>query len=216
MSDMIREANKIPPFKLEEKRAIVKSRDHRGREQLGFGEARDVWINFALAPLASGLVDSVDIRFVGGAYWYRVRLNRAEALQLIESEVGTEELLGVIKSRYSLEAVRTPRSRLRCSYFGVGRRCDKEALDGWTTCKAHEDKGAPRQVEEIKIEDILPENLVPEPIPEPEPLVVEEEEEVETEDSLYQELQAQRDHLQRRVWELERRLALALKDEDNA
>lgn len=141
----IRKSSRIPPFTLEGKRAIVKSRDHRGREQLGFGDARDVWINFALAPLAGGLTDSIEIRFVGGAYWYRVTLNRKEALSLLEQDPNTARLRQMIDTRYSLEASPVPRSRLRCQYISTSRRCDKEAAPDWTTCLAHHDKGGPRE-----------------------------------------------------------------------
>lgn len=141
----VRQATKTPPFILDEKRAIVKSHDHRGREQFGFGDARDVWINFALAPLAGGLVDSIDVRFVGGAYWYRVKIDREEALRLLEREPETEELRAVIASRYSLEATPVRQSRMRCQHITTSRRCDREAEPDWTTCKAHHSRGGPRE-----------------------------------------------------------------------
>lgn len=143
----VRDATKIPPFLLEGKRAIVKSHDHRGREQLGFGDAQVVWVTFALAPIAGGLTDSIEIRFVGGAYWYRVSIGQQEALQLLQDAgiPGTEELLQVIGTRFSLEATPAPRSRLRCQHVTTSRRCDREAQPGWTTCKAHHVKGGPRE-----------------------------------------------------------------------
>jgi len=142
----IRETTKTPPFVLDGKRAIAKSLDHRGREQLGFGSAREVWIDFALAPLASGLTDSIDIRFIGGAYWYRVKLDREQAFKLLEQEPATEELRHMITSRYSLEASPRPRVRLSCQFVSTSRRCDREAESGWTTCKAHHNKGGPREL----------------------------------------------------------------------
>lgn len=150
----VRMANKTPPFVLDGKRAIVRAMDHRGREQFGFGAARDVWINFALAPLAGGLTNSVDMRFVGGSYWYRVMLDREEALGLLEQEDGTEELRQVIQSRYSLQAAPKPKVRMRCEYRATGRRCDREAAEGWTTCAAHRDRGGPREAEEEQNEYI--------------------------------------------------------------
>lgn len=140
----VRMATNTPPFVLDGKRAIVKSLDHRGREQLGFGDARQVWINFALAPLAGGLTDSIDMRFVGGAYWYRVAVSQHYALHLLELEPGTEELRQLIASRYSLEASPAPKSRLRCQHITTSRRCDREAEPNWTTCRAHHDKGESR------------------------------------------------------------------------
>lgn len=148
----VRAANKTPPFILDDKRAIVRSLDHRGREQFGFGEARDVWINYALAPLAGGLTNSVDMRFVGGAFWYRVMLDRNEALRLLEQENGTEELRQVIESRYSLQAAPQPKVRMRCEYRATGRRCDREAAEGWTTCAAHHKHGGSREPAEEQTE----------------------------------------------------------------
>jgi hypothetical protein len=157
-------ATKTPPFVLDDKRAIVKSLDHRGREQFGFGEARDVWVNFALVPLAGGLTDSVEMRFVGGAYWYRVEISRQEARDLLAQEPGTEEIRKMIDSRYSLEASPIPKSRLRCQYRTTGRRCDREAEEGWTTCKAHESKGGPREIPDTPEDDMDP-NIMGNQIP---------------------------------------------------
>lgn len=209
-----RVATKVPPFTLEEKRAIVKSLDQRGREHLGFGYARDVWINFALAPLAGGLTRSVQIRFVGGAYWYDVAIDRVEALKLLAEEEGTEDLVATINARYSLDAAPARRSRLRCNYYGLTKRCVNDAEEGWTTCQAHYKHGGPRAVPESVAPVPFPAPAEPEPEPEPEPEfepmpVVEGEVDEEV---LYQELQDQRDYLQRKVWDLERRLQLALKD----
>ena len=144
----VRAASTVPPFVLEDKRAIVKSLDSRGREQIGFGDARDVWVHFALVPLAGGLTKSIDIRFVGGSYWYRVEISRQEARDLLAQEPGTEDIRKLIDARFSLEAAPKPQSRMRCQYRGAGRRCDKEAMPDWTTCAAHRSKGGPREAPE--------------------------------------------------------------------
>lgn len=213
----VRETIKAPPFVLDDKRAIVKSHDHRGREQLGFGDAWQVWIAFALAPLAGGLTDSIEMRFIGGAYWYRVTISKKEALSLLEQEPDTEELRQMIGARYSLEASPIPRSRLRCQYQGVGKRCDREAADDWTTCKAHYDKGGPREAMESDEDPLL--HMIPELVDEPIAVSEEASEAVEgqpppaevEEEVVNADIATQRDELLRQVWELERKLAKVAK-----
>lgn len=210
----VRDSTQIPPFKFEGKRVIVKSLDPRGREQLGFGDAQDVWVNYVLVPLASGLTDSVKMRFVGGQFWYRVRMDRNKAFDLLKAEPNTDELVGMINSRYSLDASPAPRSRLHCQYRGAsGRRCQWEAEPDWTTCKAHYDKGGPRVTETD--EDPVVEHVAYEPME-----LEDSEDELSEENTIYeddadkiayQELLDHRDYLQQRVWELERKLALAQK-----